>query len=131
VIKVLRAHPSSLASARAFIRDQASRCSVPKRVTEDLALLVTEACSNVVAHSGSPRILVSWQVLNGAVEVQVKDDGMFRRRVHAGSPDFGGWGTSVLLSFADEFTIRTGTESRPGTLVRLVKRTPARVPHSA
>jgi anti-sigma regulatory factor (Ser/Thr protein kinase) len=124
MIRTFRAHPSALAGVRAFIREVAAASSVPDEAADDLVLAVSEACGNAVLHSQSASIFVSFRVLDDAIEVHVKDEGVFRRRLRLESIDgTAGHGTRLMLAAVDELTVRAGTENRPGTLVRLVKRT--------
>ena len=56
------------------------------------------------------------------VEIEVEDDGVFRRRIPA--PEFDGQGhrgIPLMMALLDQVSISGGTEARPGTLVRLVK----------
>jgi serine/threonine-protein kinase RsbW len=124
VVRTFRAHPASLAAVRQFVREQATASLIAQEAADDLVLAVSEACGNAVLHSESASIFVSWRVVDDGVEINVKDEGVFRRRLRFESIDgTAGHGTRLMLAAVDELTVRGGTEARPGTLVRLVKRT--------
>ena len=119
VVERFRSHPSVLYHIRQFVREQAARCSLDGEMTNDLLLAVSEACANSMLHTASPTIRVSWSLRGTCVEVDVADDGVFKRR--APMVDGTGHGIALMTALVDELTIREGTERRPGTLVRLVK----------
>ena len=116
------AYLSELSSIRAFIRQQAAQCGLPREMTDDTVLAVSEACGNAVRHSASRTVQVTWMILSGGVAVEVQDEGRFRPTVGPMAAA-GGWGFPVMLGLMDEVTVRPGDVGRPGTLVRLVKRT--------
>lgn len=73
-------------------------------------------------HTSSPSIRVTWRLDGPCVSVEVRDAGVFRRR--APMPEIqgkGGHGIPLMMALVDEMTIREGTATRPGTMVRLVK----------
>ena len=121
-VRCLAAHPDALAEARTFIRELGVDSRLPERTIDELTLAVSEACGNAVAHTDSLLVLVSWQTRNGEVEVQVKDDGIFERRIPIPQlADEGGLGIRLMMALVDEFAIRQGTIESPGTLVKLRK----------
>ncbi|WP_190138636.1 ATP-binding protein [Streptomyces longispororuber] len=61
------------ASARAW-HLEAAACEV-------LALVVTELVTNVILHSGSPRVTLRLRLLPGLLRVEVHDTGRWHRRV--------------------------------------------------
>ena len=118
------AHPESLSEARTFVRELGEDLRLLERTIDELTLAVSEACGNAVAHSDSLLVLVSWQARQGEVEVQVKDDGIFERRIPIPQlADEGGLGIPLMMALVDEFAIRQGTPESPGTLVKLRKAT--------
>jgi anti-sigma regulatory factor (Ser/Thr protein kinase) len=121
--RVFPADPESLAEIRAFLRPQAAGAGLSSRNAEDLILAVSEAGANAVLHSGSPDIEVVWTSEEDHVEVEVRDQGTFRRRVRLYSLDGpGGFGIPLMAALTEELVIDEGTPKRPGTRVRLVKR---------
>src|SRR3989442_2589264 len=80
-VRWLAAHPDALAEARMFVRELGVDSRLPERTIDELTLAVSEACGNAVAHTDSLLVLVSWQARHDEVEVQVKDDGIFERRI--------------------------------------------------
>src|SRR5438477_8717796 len=83
-VRSFAAHGSALREARDFVRERASDDRLPDEATEELVLAVSEAIGNAVAHSDSLLVLVSWRHVDQEIEVQVKDDGVFRNRLATG-----------------------------------------------
>jgi anti-sigma regulatory factor (Ser/Thr protein kinase) len=121
-IHSFRAHPSALYEIRQFVRQLAEEAELPAQATNDLVVAVSEACANSMLHTSSREIKVSWTVQGECVELKIRDEGVFRRRVPMPEVDGrGGHGIPLMMALVDEITIREGTEGKPGTLVRLVK----------
>jgi serine/threonine-protein kinase RsbW len=121
LIRVFPAQRAVLREIRAFIREQARGTTFVDEA-ETLALAVTEACSNAIVHTNCTKIGVTWRATRDRVEVEVEDDGIFRRRVPV--PEFDGEGhrgIPLMMALLDQVSISGGTESRPGTRVKLVK----------
>jgi serine/threonine-protein kinase RsbW len=117
------ARSESLAEIRGFIRSLAEGIGLSERTTEDLVLAVSEACANAVLHSGSRSLDVEWRLGDGRVQVEIRDQGIFRSRVRLPSVEGpGGFGIPLMAALTEELEIREGTRRRPGTRVRLVKR---------
>jgi anti-sigma regulatory factor (Ser/Thr protein kinase) len=115
--------PEALVDIRDYVRGLAGDADLPERVTEDLVLAVSEASANAVIHSGSATVRIRWLLRDDRVEVNVVDDGVFRSRVRVPSVDRpGGFGIPLMAALSDEVSIVEGTRRRPGTSVRLVKR---------
>jgi serine/threonine-protein kinase RsbW len=116
------ARKESLAEIRAFIRGLAEGVGLSDRTTEDLVLAVSEACANAVLHSGSRSLEVEWRLGAERIQVEIRDQGIFRSRVRV--PSFegpGGFGIPLMAALTEELDIEEGTRRRPGTRVRLVK----------
>jgi serine/threonine-protein kinase RsbW len=114
----------SLAEIREYIRGLARVAGVPEPTTEDLVLAVSEACANAVIHSGSSTIEIEWQLRPDRIEIEIRDQGLFRNRVRVPSVDGpGGFGIPLMAALTEEVVIEEGTRRRPGTSVRLTKRT--------
>ena len=127
VNRSFRAHPSALSQVREFVRDQASEEGLSSDVTDDLVLAISEACVNAVIHTNSARVQLSWRALEDHVDVSVQDEGVFERKVPIPELDgTAGRGIPIMLALVDEVTIREGTPSRPGTVVRMRKQLPFR-----
>lgn len=121
-IHSFRAHPSALYEIRQFVRQLAADANLPSQATNDLLVAVSEACANSMLHTSSREIKVSWTIRSDCVEVKVRDEGVFRRRVPMPELDGrGGHGIPLMMALVDEISIREGTVGKPGTLVRLVK----------
>jgi anti-sigma regulatory factor (Ser/Thr protein kinase) len=122
VNRSFRAHPSALSQVREFVRDLCSADELEQEVCDDLVLAVSEACVNAVIHTGSARFEISWRSLDSCIEVLVKDEGVFDSKVPVPEIDgTAGRGIPIMLALVDEVTIREGTPSDPGTVVRFVK----------
>jgi serine/threonine-protein kinase RsbW len=122
LIRTFPAQRAVLREIRAFIREQARGTSFVDEA-EALALAVTEACSNAIVHTNCTKIGVTWRATPDRVEVEVEDDGVFRRRVPVPEVDGEGGhrGIPLMMALLDQVSISGGTESKPGTLVKLVK----------
>jgi serine/threonine-protein kinase RsbW len=122
LIRTFPAQRAVLREIRAFIREQARGTSFVDEA-EALALAVTEACSNAIVHTNCTKIGVTWRATRDRVEVEVEDDGVFRRRVPVPEVDGEGGhrGIPLMMALLDQVSISGGTESKPGTLVKLVK----------
>lgn len=108
-----------LPDIRRFLNEQASRAGMDRGATEDLLVVAIEACTNAIQHSGTDTVEVTWTATADAVEVDVRDRGVFRRRVRL--PELegpGGYGIPLMTALSDELEIREGTPSAPGTHVR-------------
>ena len=122
VVRSFRAHPSSLYQVRQFVRSQAATAALGEQITDDILLATSEACVNAVLHSVSRTVRVSWKIADGCVEVMVRDQGVFQRRVPMPSIDeMGGRGILLMIAVMDEVSIHEGTPRSPGTVVRLLK----------
>jgi anti-sigma regulatory factor (Ser/Thr protein kinase) len=121
-IRSFRAHPSALYDIRQFVRGLAADAALPSQATNDLVVAVSEACANSMLHTSTREIRVSWTIQGECVEIKIRDEGVFRRRVPMPELDGrGGHGIPLMMALVDEISIREGTEATPGTLVRLVK----------
>ncbi len=116
-----------LSEIRGFVRDAAARASFQGR-TDDVLIAASEACANVIRHSGSANLVVTWASMGGLAEIRVEDFGVFRANGVPEVPGASGYGIGLMRAVADEFEIERGTEDRPGTRVRIVFR--ARMPRS-
>ena len=122
VNRSFRAHPAALSQIRDFVRQQAASNQLGESITDDLVLAVSEACVNAVIHTNSAHIDISWRREDGHVEILVRDEGVFDRKVPVPEVDgTAGRGIPIMLALVDEVTIREGTPSRPGTQVKLRK----------
>jgi serine/threonine-protein kinase RsbW len=122
LIRTFPAQRAVLREIRAFIREQARETSFVDEA-EGLALAVTEACSNAIVHTNCTKIGVTWRATPDRVEVEVEDDGIFRRRVPMPEVDGEGGhrGIPLMMALLDQVSISGGTESKPGTRIKLVK----------
>jgi anti-sigma regulatory factor (Ser/Thr protein kinase) len=115
------AHPSVLFHIRLFVREHAAESRVPREAIPDLVLAVSEACSNALRHTATPKIGVRWRAADDRVEVEVVDQGRFSSPLEPSQPEEGGHGIELMTALMDEVRIVKGTARRPGTLVTLVK----------
>jgi anti-sigma regulatory factor (Ser/Thr protein kinase) len=122
VVRSFRAHPSALFEIRQFVRGLAEGAPLPETIRNDLLVAVTEACSNSILHTTTPDVRVSWRLVGDCVEIEIRDAGVFRRRVPM--PELeggGGHGIPLMTALVDELTIHEGTPRHPGTTIRLLK----------
>lgn len=122
VTRTFPANPAILRDIRRFVQEQAGDLSYSAHV-DDVVLAVTEACTNSIRHSDSAEMTVRLEGFADRVEVEVADAGVFRPGIPI--PEFDGEGRRglyLMMAVMDELAIREGTESDPGTVVRLVKR---------
>ena len=132
VNRSFRAHPAALSQVRDFVRSQAASAGLEESITDDLVLAVSEACVNSVIHTNSSHIKISWRSHDWQVEILVKDEGVFDRKVPVPELDgTAGRGIPIMLALVDEVTIREGTPGRPGTQVKLRKALHPGTDHSA
>jgi anti-sigma regulatory factor (Ser/Thr protein kinase) len=120
--KTFATQPEVLSSVREFVRVHAREQTFSETV-DDIALAVTEACANAILHSNSREMMVSITAAGDAIEVEIRDGGVFHPRI--GVPELDGEahrGFQLMTAMMDEVAIVEGTPSRPGTSVRLVKR---------
>ena len=122
VMRSFRAHPSALHEIRVFVRDQAAGRRFPQGALDDLILAISEACANAILHTNSALVEVGVLFSGNDAEAQIRDHGVFRRRIPVPELESAGRGIPLMMALMDEVTIREGTVASPGTLVRLVKR---------
>jgi anti-sigma regulatory factor (Ser/Thr protein kinase) len=118
-----RSYPAdrqALGQIREFIRHRAVSDSLTESV-DNIVLAVSEACANAILHSGTPEIVVTWRSLTDRAEVEVRDEGIFRRAIPSEEAGATSRGILLMLSAMDQITITCGTDARPGTTVRMVK----------
>jgi anti-sigma regulatory factor (Ser/Thr protein kinase) len=122
VIRSFRAHPSALFEVRQFVRRCAESSGLPSGVTDELLLAISEACANSIVHTTTPDIRLTWLTDGPCVAVEIRDQGLFKRRVPMPEVQgHGGHGIPLMMALVDEFSIREGTPREPGTVVRLRK----------
>lgn len=120
--RTFAAKPALLGDIRRFVRQEAERSEFDF-AADDLVLATSEAATNSMRHTRSAVIEVTVQAAEHEVEVQVRDQGSFRRRTPASDrSDPGRRGLLLMLVSMDEVSIRSGSPGAPGTVVRLVKR---------
>ena len=120
--KTFPALPSALYEVRKFIREASEAAGLSPANTNDIVLAVSEACANAVLHSGSTEIVVSWRQTGECVEVVIRDEGVFIRRVPIPEVDrTRGHGIPLMMALMDEVGVSEGSDRKPGTTVRLVK----------
>jgi anti-sigma regulatory factor (Ser/Thr protein kinase) len=100
----------------------AEQAGLPEHAADDLVLATNEAATNSILHSGTERFQVRWLALDDRVEIEIQDEGLFKRRIRVLQLDgVGGLGIPLMMSLTDEFELHEGTPGRPGTRTRLVK----------
>jgi anti-sigma regulatory factor (Ser/Thr protein kinase) len=108
----LPAEPDQVPVARHAVADFCEACGLPAPLIDDVKLVVTEACTNVVLHaydglpSASRTFELSAHLEDGALLVSVSDQG---RGIGAPSPNRGlGLGLRLALQLAGGVHTRDG-----------------------
>src|SRR6266542_356214 len=120
VTRTFPAERAVLAQIRAFVRRRAVEDSFGDWA-DGIVLAVSEASANVVVHSGSPEVQITWRPYADHAEVEVRDEGTFRRDIRSHWEGGGNRGLLLMMSLMDQVSITCGTDMRPGTVVRMVK----------
>ena len=116
------AHPAQLDEVRRFVSRAAHEAGLSEQTTDDLVIAANEAATNSILHSGTKRLHLRWLAEADRVEVEIRDEGLFKRRVRVRQLDgAGGLGIPLMMSLTDEFELHEGTPGQPGTQIRLVK----------
>lgn len=119
VARSFRAHPSALHEVRDFVRALVQ--AFPSSIVDDMVLAVSEAAANVIVHTNSARIELVARISEARIEIQVRDTGIFRRRLPMPELNGHGRGVPLMMALTDEMDVKLGTAHRPGTVVTLVK----------
>jgi serine/threonine-protein kinase RsbW len=110
------ATPRAVPEIRHAVTDVARRLGAGATACHDIALAVTEACTNVVMHAGAPRIAVSAAPVDEGLRVVVQDTGT-GMRPRPDSPGLG-LGLAMIARLADRLEVHPGPDDR-GTELRL------------
>src|SRR5437764_2163350 len=81
VSRTFPALPSALYEVRKFLREESERAGLSPPSTNDVVLAASEACANAVLHARSTEMEVTWLHWSDCVEITVRDEGVFIRRV--------------------------------------------------
>jgi anti-sigma regulatory factor (Ser/Thr protein kinase) len=119
--RVFPARASVLKEVRRFLSERAAGASYTKQ-EPDLLIAVTEAAGNAIRHSGSDTFTVTWSDGDGAAEVRVSDQGIFKRRDAAPGSTSERRGIPLMIAVTDTFDLTPGTADQRGTTVRFTKR---------
>jgi serine/threonine-protein kinase RsbW len=112
-------HPATARAVREIrhaVEDVARALGAAPNVRHDIALAVTEACTNVVLHAGAEDIAVTAAPAEDGMEVVVQDSGR-GMRPRADSPGLG-LGLSLIARLASRLEVLQGPHGR-GTELRL------------
>ena len=120
VDRTFPAERGALALIRAFVRRRAVEDSFGEWA-DAVVLAVSEASANAVVHSGSPEVQITWRPYAHHAEVEVRDEGVFRRDIRSQWEGGGNRGFLLMMSLMDQISITCGTHTRPGTVVRMLK----------
>jgi anti-sigma regulatory factor (Ser/Thr protein kinase) len=116
----LSAEPNSIALARAAVTDLAERADAPAKALAEIAVAVSEACTNVVLHAyrgmEAGVMEVSGEVRESLLTVVVSDDGV-GMGARVDSPGLG-LGLPTIAALASRFEVRPGPRGR-GTALRM------------
>jgi anti-sigma regulatory factor (Ser/Thr protein kinase) len=118
------ADAAALRDIRSFIREAAAKDDVPNPLADDIVLAVSEASTNAIVHTVTGEVKIRWHKRGDVVQVWVCDQGVFLEPLGAPELDgLGGRGIPLMQALMDEVSLSRGTERRPGTVVRMAKRT--------
>lgn len=122
---VLDSDPRNLVKARQFVESIARQYGFNDEQIFDIKVASGEAVSNAIEH-GSPegstnKIKIDAKFTNGKLELNVIDEGAFKKAVKIDDPDprHRGRGIPFMLALMDTVTIN---ELKSGTSVKLVKK---------
>ncbi len=102
---------SSVRWARTRLAEDLVNCGVPRTVVDDAVLVLSEVLSNALKHArplASGQVRVSWQLCDGALELQVTDGGG-PTRPHTTAPSLsalGGRGLGIVDNLAADWGVR-------------------------
>ena|SRR5438132_6367773 len=118
------AHADSLSDIRLFVREQLAG-ALTNHGVDEVMVATSEASANAVRYAGAGRVQVDITVQRDHVEVQVRDEGTFRRpggewRATAGA-GLRGYGFPLMEALTDSLTVEEGSSDSPGTVVRMIK----------
>lgn len=100
----LPAVPAAVGQARRTARDFACSQGADAGLVADVALAVSEACTNAVRHSGASALVLELACMEGELQVRVVDRG---RGVYARAEDPGaGLGLSIIARIASRVELR-------------------------
>ena len=125
---VIHSSPTELRRARSWLSDHARAAGFSDPDVRDLALVVSEACANVIEHAyrGEPDhpINLKLNVDDDRLELLVRDFGAPFDQASYHPPDLdepqeGGYGVFIIRTLMDE--VDYDVSEQPGTTLRLVK----------
>ena len=134
---VIQSSPAELRRARAWLSDRARDAGFSDTDVRNLALVVSEACANVIEHAynGEPDhpINLKLTVDESRLVLLVRDFGAPFDMASYRPPDLdegqeGGYGVFIMRNLMDE--VDYDVSDQPGTTLRLVKNRAAGAPVS-
>jgi anti-sigma regulatory factor (Ser/Thr protein kinase) len=123
----LPARPENIAVVRHVLGALSEALELPREITDDVRLAVTEACTNVVRHAyadGDGTIDVVVRSTGGELELIVADTG----RGAAPSPDTAGPGFGLPLIEALSDSVEVESSANAGSRLTMRFRRPRRTP---
>jgi anti-sigma regulatory factor (Ser/Thr protein kinase) len=107
------AESQSVSRARHAVTGFAREHGVPVELLGNIALAVSEACTNVVVHAyreaaAAGNLSVGLELEEGSLHIQIGDEGMGMRR-RPDSPGLG-LGLPIIASVADGFAVEPGPD---------------------
>ena len=120
VSSIFPALPSALYQVRKFVRDEAEAAGLSASTVNDVILAVSEACANAVLHAGGAEMEVTWTRTEECVEIEIRDEGIFLRRIPIREiENTSGHGIPLMMALMDEVSVKEGSKRNPGTTVTL------------
>ena len=114
-----------LREVRRTVRAWLDAAGLPEVMVEELVLAASEACANVVDHSGAratvhcPAGWIDGAISDDAVRIVVTDRGRWLHRPPTSERSTRGRGLQLMRGLVDDMQLVTGAE---GTTVELVRR---------
>jgi anti-sigma regulatory factor (Ser/Thr protein kinase) len=134
---LIQSSPPEVRRARDWVSEKAADAGFTDREVNDLALVVSEACANVIKHAyhNEPNhpINLKLTVDEARLVLVIRDFGATFDLANYRPPDLdvpqeGGYGVFIILSLMDE--VDYDVSDQPGTTLRLVKNRPGTSPVS-
>jgi anti-sigma regulatory factor (Ser/Thr protein kinase) len=113
---------------RLLLEEGAAGTDMPSETLDDLLLALWEACVQATTHSGEPEVEVTVLTGDHAVEIEIRNPGVYRTEdetaeVRADQRLGVALTMAMTMSLVDEIHVDPGSEGDPRTLIRMVKLT--------
>ena len=114
-------HLTALRDIRHFVHETVTGGPYGAADADEVTLAVSEACADAISKARGDRIEIRLHLREDDLVVEVIEEGEGRRGQQGAERPMG-HGLPVIRQMMDEFSIEPGTEDRPGTRMRMVRR---------